>query len=150
MNSTVIDTNNGELRIGEMRIPATACFDEVLRLAPESEVQARGEYKEASFYDVFMEGKYFTFSLGFYQARLYETVVVFYQGKKPTWDDWSEEKQLRDRKGYEQWLDETLGKNKRQFAWGRIVTFYEYRSGGAGISIRYGKMYRRATLARKG
>jgi hypothetical protein len=145
MNSAVIDTENGALQIGEIRIAATATLDEARHLLRPDENaiwDVRTGYMWIYVRQAAIDEKSFTFSLCFYQGRLCSAQIVFRAisrtGKtKPwSWDDWSEEEELRDKRRYNQWLDETIGK-KRKFSWSNVAACYDRKSGFSSIEIRY-------------
>ncbi|MDR3157428.1 MAG: hypothetical protein LBU11_00120 [Zoogloeaceae bacterium] len=153
MKTGVIDVENGALRIGEILIPATATFDETLLLAPDKDAvrDVQTGYKWIYIRGVPIEERSFHFALCFYQGRLYRAEIGF--GKKGSgkvdrsgkekpwsWDDWSEEEELRTKRRYNRWLDKTIGK-KRKFPWGRVAARYDLKSASSSIEIFYVNKY---------
>lgn len=59
-----------------------------------------------------------------------------------SWHDWSETKELQRKASHDAALEEDLGRHRR-FGWGTVGSFYDQRSGGSQISIRYGAVSRK-------
>jgi hypothetical protein len=112
MNTNIINTENGELRVGETCIPATATFDEALDIAPDKD------------------------AIPEIDCLTNEKIL----SRHESWDDWSEEEALKTERRYNQWLDKTIGK-ERKFAWGRIDARYGRKSANTGIEIYYVNKY---------
>ncbi len=53
-----------------------------------------------------------------------------------SWDDWSEEEELKNRGYYDDWLTNQIGK-VRQFAWGKVAAYYDKKGASSGISLEY-------------
>jgi hypothetical protein len=57
--------------------------------------------------------------------------------KRHTWDDWSEEEELRNKKIHDKFLQAELNSNEFHSDWGDIESVNDRRSGSAHIEIRY-------------
>jgi hypothetical protein len=145
----VIDVENGDLHIGGIHIFATATFDETLVLAPDKDAvwDVQTGYKWIYIRHVPIGEYNFGFALCFYQGRLFCVEIGFAEkgsekidpsGKeKPwSWDDWSEEDELRNKRRYDQWLDKTIGR-KRKFPWGEVAAHYDLKRASSYIRIGY-------------
>jgi hypothetical protein len=78
-------------------------------------------------------------------------VVVFFHGQRLTmvhltdadpefgasWDDWSEEKELRKKARHAAWLREVFDLPVGTYAWGDVASEYDVRSGGSSIIVTY-------------
>ena len=54
-----------------------------------------------------------------------------------SWDDWSEEGELRRKQWHDDWLREQTGHAAHVYGWGEVSSDYDPRSGGSSITIRY-------------
>lgn len=54
----------------------------------------------------------------------------------PSWDSWAKEVEESNLVRFKEWLEEKFGK-KRAFDWGSIEAFYDAKSGGSLIQVRY-------------
>ncbi len=81
---------------------------------------------------------YIIFTCYFNEAvlQMVDFVVSNKRMKSGSWDDWSEQKELENLAFYKHWLTSQIG-NTRGFSWGSIDAFYDKRSGGASIVLRY-------------
>lgn len=61
---------------------------------------------------------------------------TFDEIKNNSWDNWSEEKEIKKKEVYENWLNDSIGSN-RQFWWGNIATYYDSKGGNSGILMKY-------------
>ncbi len=53
-----------------------------------------------------------------------------------TWKNWSEEREKKILKYYEDWLEAEIGKIKH-YSWGRISSQFDKKSGSSSITINY-------------
>ena len=78
-------------------------------------------------------------------------VALYFYGKKlesidlaiaapelgASWDDWSEEKEMKRKEKHDVWLIAQTGCASHVYDWGEIDSAYDPRSGGSSITIRY-------------
>ncbi|MEJ7732135.1 MAG: hypothetical protein WKG00_23355 [Polyangiaceae bacterium] len=55
----------------------------------------------------------------------------------PSWDTWSEARELALKSRHDEWLKDELGPPPYEYAWGRLSSSYDPRSGGSSITITY-------------
>ena len=53
-----------------------------------------------------------------------------------SWDDWSEDEELKNRDYYDDWLTNQIGK-AREFSWGNVNAFYDSKGASSGIFLKY-------------
>ncbi len=58
-------------------------------------------------------------------------------GNVPTWNDWSESKELKRKESHDKWLEKNIGKPPYKYSWGEISSNYDPRSGSSMITIKY-------------
>jgi|CXWK01.1.fsa_nt_gi hypothetical protein len=76
--------------------------------------------------------------LYFFNGRLrHLSFSPHWSGRARSWKGWSEAGELRVRDQNDQLLAEYLGPPPYVYAWGRITSDYDPRSGGSGIFVRY-------------
>ena len=95
---------------------------------------------------------YHSYSIGRHEiAGLDFYVVLYFYGQElefidmahpaaqfgTSWDDWSEEKELKRKEVHDRWLIEQTGYASHVYEWGEIGSDYDPRSGGSSIIIRY-------------
>ena len=54
-----------------------------------------------------------------------------------SWNDWSEEKEMKRKEAHDRWLISQTGADARDYDWGSIYSDYDPRSSGSSIVIRY-------------
>jgi len=54
-----------------------------------------------------------------------------------SWDDWSEEGELRRKQRHDDWLRGQTGHASHVYEWGEVGSDYDPRSGSSSITIRY-------------
>ena len=86
--------------------------------------------------DVPVDGDRFSFVLIFYGDRLDMIEFGFDYSPDDTWENWSEEKELRRVEKYNNWLTRQIG-NARNFWWGSAWASFDEKSGWAGLGLRY-------------
>lgn len=82
--------------------------------------------------------------------RIFHVVLYFYKEKLESihladsseefgasWDEWSEEKELKRKEAHDRWLIAETGNASHVYRWGEIISPYDPRSGGSSITIRY-------------
>jgi hypothetical protein len=76
--------------------------------------------------------------LYFYGQQL-ESIDLAYSAEEfgTSWDDWSEEGELRRKQWHDDWLRRQTGYASHVYGWGEISSAYDPRSGGSSIIIRY-------------
>jgi hypothetical protein len=80
----------------------------------------------------------FTVVLGFEDDALHSIRLSDRAYASSSWDDWSEENELRRKKAHDAWLSSTLGAPPYDCAWGSISSLYDVRGGSASIVVTYG------------
>ena len=88
-------------------------------------------------------GRPFKLGLYFESERLDMVVMAIDEPAfgGPTWAEWTRELEERRREAHTAWLatfDATIGEG-RDFAWGRVASIFDDRSGGSEIVVRYGR-----------
>ncbi len=139
----IIDLSNGTLKISdEVMVSPNMTFDNLHNLAPQNSIWDVGNgYKWIYFSDIKIGNYYFYFRICFYKnTTLYCAEFDFYNQPFPekwSWENWSEEKDLRQIKMYNKYLLEIMGATNKKFAWGTISSYYDRRSYATGIGIKY-------------
>ncbi len=57
----------------------------------------------------------------------------------PSWESWSEQKELKRKEEHDKWLEVNFGKPPYRYEWGEIISNYDPRVGSSMITIRYYK-----------
>jgi len=85
-----------------------------------------------------ISGQSFFVVLYFYGQQLESIDMAHGAGEFGTsWDDWSEERELRRKQWHDDWLREQTGQASHVYEWGKVHSSYDPRSGGSSIIIRY-------------
>lgn len=86
-----------------------------------------------------IEDLYLNISFLFHGQRMCGFTFVF-QDKpydlNPNWASWSKENEQKNLVRFNNWLDQQFDK-KRALEWGKIQAFYDSKSGGSSIKLRY-------------
>jgi hypothetical protein len=85
-----------------------------------------------------ISGLSFIISLSFF-GELLEDIGLEHTAPElgASWSDWSEEKEQRRKQIHDQWLTKQIGAERRVFDWGAVSSFYDAKTGGSDIIIRY-------------
>jgi hypothetical protein len=86
-------------------------------------------------HDVDINSTLFSFVLIFYLDRL-EMINLGFDRSGDSWDNWSEEKELKREKKYNDWLNDQIGL-QRSFDWGDIWARFDIKNGSSNIGLRY-------------
>ena len=80
------------------------------------------------------------FNMTFYFDNDVLKMTSFIVSDKPilesSWDDWSEESELKKLDYYNNWLTNEIGIN-RKFEWGTIGAYYDNKGGFSSIVLKY-------------
>lgn len=69
-----------------------------------------------------------------WMIELYATLP----GDSASWDDWSEEQEMRRKSLHDGWLDKALD-GRRDFDWGTVSSRYDEKGAFSGIWIKYAR-----------
>jgi len=86
-----------------------------------------------------IEEQFFTLRIYFDNKNVIESVLMSANesGDVKTWENWNEEKELKNKKNNDVWLMSNMGKPPYNYTWGNIISDYDMRSGSSLIVIRY-------------
>jgi len=138
----IIDFENGQINVKNSFFKHNMTFMDSLQQAKKFDYEVRdfkNGYKCIYFKTKEIKGYFFHIGLCFKDDFLDFVDFRFLtleELKNDTWDNWSEEKELKKKERYENWLDDSIGSN-RQFIWGKTVTYYDSKGGSSGILIKY-------------
>ena len=91
--------------------------------------------------NVEIDGYWFIFTFSFLRSMLQEISFVVDDKEfdpLPSWESWSEEKEMQHLKFGENWLYQQTGTMERFFHWGVIYAYYDSKVGGTHIGLKYG------------
>jgi hypothetical protein len=131
----------GELTIESIPVTLGPGFrhDELQSLAVDSSPQVLNEsHRSYSIGDLEISGLRFVVTLYFFGNTL-ESIELMCSGKEfgSSWEDWSEERELRRKEAHDLWLTKQLGHASHVYEWGEIGSDYDPRSGASTVVIRY-------------
>ena len=91
-------------------------------------------------------GRNFLVTVQFFGDELRSVHLVDSDPRFPSsWTEWSKSAELLRKTSHDKLLAELLGR-RRSFAWGAVSSFFDERSGGSLIFIRYGSGPHRRSL----
>lgn len=142
-----IDIKKGIFAIGEtLVIKPNSTFDEVLGFGLHHKVWDVGTGYRWIYFDIVVKDLHsrvndlrFLVGACFFNAKIERIDFGFHKKyeKQATWDDWTEEGELEKKSIYGAWLKKTIGAASKHCRWGDVGAYYDERSAGSGIHIRY-------------
>jgi hypothetical protein len=135
--ASFLDTHNGDFLLIESEIITTnTTFSNLREHFPNNEIWEVGTgYYWLYFYNCSFEGKLFDVSLCFKGEQL-ECLCFAMNERQTSWEDWSEEYELKTEKYYKQWITAHIGDN-HSFEWGEIEALYDRKGGRTAIWLSY-------------
>ena len=132
-----LNTHNGDFYLIEgENITANTTFSTLRERFPNNKIwEVDTGYYWIYFCNCSFEEKLFDVSLCFKGEQL-ECLCFAMKERQTSWEDWSEEYELKTKKYYKQWLTAHIGKN-RSFDWGCIEAHYDRKGGGTAIWLSY-------------
>src|SRR5690242_14743999 len=120
----MIDTLTGEITIGSPSLKIRPSFtrDDLAALPiPRQPQIAHGPYHSYSLGTQSIGNETFFVALYFYDQKL-ESVELAISAKEfgTSWDDWSEEKELKRKEAHDNWLTAHTGRAACAYDWGEI------------------------------
>jgi hypothetical protein len=83
-------------------------------------------------------GPTFSVALSFYAQKLEAIGLTDMAAEFGTsWADWSEEKEQKRKQAHDRWLIQQIGCRGRLYDWGEVRSYFDARSGGSSIVLRY-------------
>lgn len=82
---------------------------------------------------------YFNISFLFNNGKLDSFTFTFQEkpyDMNPSWDSWSKKVEEENLVRFNNWLDDQFGK-ERKLEWGKIEAFYDSKSAGSSIKLKY-------------
>jgi len=70
------------------------------------------------------------------EGRIMMISMSIYDGKPPSWEDWSEEKEQKKKIVHDQLLQQALGEPPYNYEWGNISSAFSPQSGSSSIDNR--------------
>lgn len=139
----ILNAETGELTLFDnLKISQGIKPSDILNNCKTDDVEAwvakDGDRQNHTIKNLFIDGKYFVFRFYFLNETL-EFVTFFISMNKfenGSWDDWSEEEELKEQLFFDSWLTEQIGA-QRKFSWGTIHSYYDSKGGFFGIVLRY-------------
>ncbi len=141
MTKPIIDKTTGQLKLAnDFIVDATKTPNQLLNYFGQTNIEIRDVqtgWKHYSVRNLKVYDNYFIFTFLFEKDILKRiSFVVDNKFITGTWADWSKEKELQKQAYYNDWLTKEVG-NERKFSWGTIASYYDDKSGGASISLKY-------------
>jgi hypothetical protein len=137
---TMIDIHTGEVLIGSVaKLGPKFTRSDFLSLPIESKSLVINEpYHSYALGQHLVGGETFLVTLYFYEQKLESIDLVNSREEFGTsWNEWSEEKQLKRKQAHDAWLIQQTGNASHIYAWGEIGSSNDPKSGGSSITIRY-------------
>ena len=139
----MIDINNGDIRLTKktLVIRKGLTIDEFAKSDLFEDVYKKDEYEYTRFFVglQFIGENQFAVSLLFNPlGRLYSIhLKISIDGKMPSWDNWSEEGELRIKDMHDMWLKKNVGDPPYNYSWGTIYSTYDPRSASSSMGVRF-------------
>lgn len=147
----MIDAGTGAITVDDTTIGPTTTLAAVRRSplgeALEKRAAAAPPWETWSAGVRAVGGRRVSVSLTFAKGRLVRVEVSLREdGESASWDEWSERRERRRKAKHDAWLAKTLGAPARKdevgvhydYAWGRVLSTFDPRSGSSGIVVSYG------------
>ena len=142
MTKSLIDKITGQLRFGnDFIVDGTTTPKEIIQYFGQSNIDTKNMqtgWKHYSVRNYKLNGTYFIFTFYYKDdtLKMLDFVISEIPFGTTSWMDWSEQKELEMRDNYNDWLTKEIGK-ERNFSWGTIDAFYDKKSGGSSIFLKY-------------
>ena len=137
----MLDKGTGELYIESIPVMLGPSFTR--RALSSTPVAAQSKvvnepYHSYSLGQQRIAGQLFFVGLCFYGQQL-ECIDLAHAAAEfgTSWDDWSEERELKLKQWHDDWLRGQTGYASHVYKWGAIGSAYDPRSGSSSITIRY-------------
>ncbi|MCA5005242.1 hypothetical protein [Sphingobacterium bovistauri] len=136
----IINKINGDFQISETKtITRNSQFENFIDgITPKQIHDIQNGYKWIYLHEIKEEQLVFNVSLCFYENKIQTILFNFYgiYEKKPSWENFSREKEQKRLKIYEKWLTKNIGE-QREFDWGMVNAYYDYKNETVGMGLRY-------------
>ena len=139
----MINIENGDLQFENIKliIKKGLTRDEFMQSDLFYDVLNQDDYGYVRYYikpQTMCEQK-FVIALLFKPDKLLSSVTLglAIDGAIPTWENWSEEEELRKKVLLAKWLEKNLGESSYDYTWGSIILAYDRRSASSHITIYY-------------
>lgn len=139
MKGIIINIENGDFGINLDIIIRKGClYSDIHDLFPQNKIRDLKNGYKWIYFKILSEDSIFDVGVCFKNEKLNSIDFSFHKqnSKQLTWNDWSEQSEISLKTLYEEWLTSSIGK-KRNFEWGKIRSYYDPKSGTAGIYINY-------------
>lgn len=139
----MLDKNTGELYIESIPVKLGLSFTRDAFSSTPGVAQSQdvnGSYHSYSLGEQRVAGQPFFVALYFYGQQL-ESVDLAHSTEEfgASWDDWSEEREVRRKRLHDDWLRGQTGHASQVYEWGEVSSDYDPRSGRSSIVIRYSR-----------
>lgn len=138
----MINIENGYVNMGELIIYPYLDFAEVENKVPKNEIISCDFGNRI---DLFLKPR--RYKEHFFLLRLFfgkedkalNLLHISVQDSPniPSWDDWSQESELRNKNKNDKWLIEEIGATNKNYDWGTIKSVYSSLEGSSYIVIKY-------------
>ena len=138
----MIDRKTGTIELAGAKIIPFMLLDEVRKLNLSESQDERDMSNGYYWYyarNINIQDKFYTFSFGFNDNKLYMLLFSFSETKTDLskgWESWKEAEEKNRAVIYQNWLFAELG-SERKFNWGDVSADYDPKSGSSDIVIRY-------------
>ncbi|MCK0473846.1 hypothetical protein MW695_21110 [Alkalihalobacillus sp. APA_J-10(15)] len=82
-----------------------------------------------------INGKIFLLTL-FFKGKLKE-IHLSEADKELSWENWSEEKEMKKKESHDKWLLSVLGQEPYQYTWGQVESVFDKKGCVSSIILRY-------------
>ena len=142
MANRVVNGYYGEINISDkFKISRSTTKNQLFDFFGEENISVRDVetgYIHYTVRDIYIGESNFIFVTTFYHETINSVSFVFDYSPTDTWNDWSEEKELKRLDKYEKWLTQQIG-TKRNYPWGVIGASFDAKGGSTSIVMRYFK-----------
>jgi hypothetical protein len=86
------------------------------------------------------QGRKLVLMVYFHQEQIKSVEMFFFlpdEKESGSWDDWSEQNELRRKAQHDQLLSDQLGAAPYEYKWGKVWSVYDQRSGDSRIIVSY-------------
>lgn len=131
----------GEILINNVKVGSKFTKEDFIHSRLNDEVLSKDEDIYTNYYLKLQKigEKLFVVRILFnHNGKLSEVLLsIALDGKIPSWENWSEEQQLLNKRENDTWLYEIIGRPPYTFSWGRIISVYDNLAGSSHIRILY-------------